>query len=320
MYDINDHRPDSDGRCIECRTFHLCLWCRKEVHPGLCTQRVYFWTDPDGEVHSRTVDLQGLQGDGKNLSPRGASNQQRKEYVMTSKSEASLVSFSSTWESLMTILDGFFSELLDHLIAPVAVSKDQSFAVRNAERFAISNSIDQSIPAVWVESELAGNAGEVFHAFCETPKMVGDPDSEFAENRDPLDYDAIWLKAGVNPFARDGELEDVITVTVIGKGPRYVRTDRVIGEAVNFLTSPDAQATYEYELDEEAVVFETVGFIPVDQTSAVNFDGPARFMSALQSQVRQTRKASPSDAARDFSNIEQDNEVSQITRYAAGRN
>ncbi len=239
---------------------------------------------------------------------------------MTSKSEASLVSFSSTWESLMTILDGFFSELLDHLIAPVTISKDESFAVRDSERFKISNCVRSEVPAVWVESELAGNAGEIFHAFCETKKMVGDPDSEYEENREPLEYDAIWFKAGVDPFARDNELEDVITVTVIGKGPRYVRTDRVIGEAVNFLTSPDAQATYEYELDEEAVVFETVGFIPVDQTSAVNFDGPARFMSALQSQVRQTRKASPSDAARDFSNIEQDNEVSQITRYAAGRN
>ncbi len=239
---------------------------------------------------------------------------------MTSKSEASLVSFSSTWESLMTILDGFFSELLDHLIAPVTISKDESFAVRDSERFKISNCIRGEVPAVWVESELAGNAGEIFHAFCETEKMVGDPDSEYEENREPVEYDAIWFKAGVDPFARDNELIDVITVTVIGKGPRYIRTDKVIGEAVNFLTSPEAEATYEYELDNEAVIYETVGYIPADQTSAVNFADLERFMSALQSQVRQTRKASPSDVARDFSNIEQDNEVAQITRYTAGRN
>ena len=238
---------------------------------------------------------------------------------MSSKSESSLVYMSSTWESLLTILDDFLSDFLEHLQAPVTISSQETLKTRDAERYLISQGVDESVQAVWIESELAGNAGEIFHAMCETPKMIGDDTSDHEANTVEAEFDAIWLKIGDNPFTDIGDNERVITVTVIGKGPRWIRTDTVVGEAVNFLESPEATPEYEWELDEDAIVFETIGFVPVSATAAVNFLSPHSFMSALQSQVRMTRKALPIEVARDFSNIEQDNEMERIARYSRNR-
>jgi hypothetical protein len=226
---------------------------------------------------------------------------------------------SSTWESLLTILDDFLNDFLEHLQAPVTISSQETLKSRDAERYLISQGVDESVPAVWIESELAGNTGEIFHAMCETPKMIGDDTSEYDENKVEVEYDAIWLKVGDNPFTDIGDNERVITVTVIGKGPRWVRTDTVVGEAVNFLESPEATPEYEWEFDENALVFETIGFVPVSATAAINFDSPHSFMSKLQSQVRMTRKALPIEVGRDFSNIEQDNEMERIARYRRNR-
>lgn len=234
---------------------------------------------------------------------------------MSSKTTATMVALSEVWESLSEILHDFLSELLETMIAPVNVSAALSPKVRADERYDITQTVDDTVPAVWVESELAGTIGECIFAYCESPKMIGDPDSQFPENHEPMVFDALWFKMGSNPFSPDGEQEDAIIITVIGKGPRYVRTDRVIGEVVNFLASPDAEAEYEWVLEEEALAFETVGFAPCRLTAAANFSSPERFLSALQSQVRQTRKAAPDGVGRDFSDIEQDRAAAQIARY-----
>jgi hypothetical protein len=311
----------------------MCRWCRKEVHIGPCTQRVYFWTDPDGERHSRTVTYEygplspnGLEERNDPffwLSGRdspGHVRDQRESNVMSEATrEADLVSMSATYEALRDRAIVFLTGLLESLRAPVIMSANQTLQERDSERYAISIAADASIQPVWIETEIAGEFADIAHAMCESPKMIGDPDDDKPENHEPVAVNAVWLKAGVNPFAADNEVEEVISITVIGQGPRWIETGVPTGESVDFLAGEDVTITYERELDPNHLVYETIGFVPADLTAAVNFSSLGSFMHRLQSQVRAIRKSAPVELKRDFSQIEQDRDFARIARYRQSR-
>ena len=250
------------------------------------------------------------------------------EMTERTPTEADLSAFSETYESLRNILCGFIGGLVDHIRTPTGNNlpyASEEYQDRNAERYAISQTtgaMKTDDSKVWIESELLAEHGEILFAFCESVRMVGEESEGFPVTwtgeefeRQPCHLDAIIIQEGHEPFT--GKNDPALVVTVTGKGHRMVEDkSRPVGEATNFLTGGTTVQEFEKVEDEQALVFETVGYIPIDLTDAVNFTDTESFLGALQAQVRLTRRSQPVEIRRDYSNLADDREIALANKYA----
>ena len=196
--------------------------------------------------------------------------------------EADLVAMSKTDEAVSEMLDRFLTAIAHsaHYIQ-IEHPDTSGFTVsdRIADRGAAFESVDQSTKGAWIfseEAEQCGNTGALWNLYCETPNMVGHPESDHPENVGPVQgvdadgidlYDAINIQPGTDPYSDDGS--DAVFITVIREGERMVPQ-----EITDFLTGAKTVTGEAVSVDKRW--YETIGWCTLSDLD-LGEDGEVHF-------------------------------------------
>lgn len=236
--------------------------------------------------------------------------------------EIDLSAMAGTDEAVRDMLHRFLTHIataLDYI--SVDLSDEASFTTfdRIAARSAAFTSVDQSQNKAWVFSEEAGNTGDLWNLMCETPNLIGDPDSEHPENIGPVQgtdsdgidlYDAISIQPGTDPYGEGGS--DAIFVTVVRRGQRMIQP-----EVTDFLTGKSTP-TGPPELTPERPWYETIGWANLSALD-VNVSDAGQFIQRLRQCLGQYRRSHPIQRVFDSGEVAQAREDRRAAAWGKAR-
>jgi hypothetical protein len=236
--------------------------------------------------------------------------------------EVDLSAMSGTDEAVRDMLHRFLTAIassMDYISVEHADEVGFTKFDRIADRSAAFTSVDSSAPKGWIFSEEAGDSGDLWNLMCEVPKMVGDPESSYSENTDPVQgedsdgiplYDAISIQAGTDPYGDDGS--DAIFVTVVRRGQRMVPQ-----EVTDFLTG-EVSTVGEALLCEERGFYETIGWARMSALD-VNVSDAGQFIQRLRQCLGQYRQSHPIQRVFDNDERQQVREDRRASSWGKGR-